>query len=54
MSSPLALSKAKLKRLNKKARFERVKSDLEKEKKLRLSVEKAAFNWREKALSYKK
>ena len=41
MSAPLALSKAKLKRLNKIARFERIKSDLEKERKLRLPIEKA-------------
>ena len=54
MNSPLALSKAKLKRLNRKAKVERLKSDLEKERKLRVSVEKAAYNWKEKVLFYKK
>ena len=54
MNTPHAMSKAKVKRLNRRASFERIKSDLEKERKQRISIEKSAANWKEKALSYKK
>ena len=49
-----AVPKAKAKRQNRKAKFERVRSDLLKERKQRVAVEKAANTWKERALTRSK
>jgi len=48
------ITRSNVKRLNKKAKIARIESELKEEKKLRVSVEQQARDWKDKALRFRR